>query len=35
MVAARPFIEKNFHPTVVVGGYFKVKLYPIITEIRP
>lgn len=26
MVAARPFIEKNFHPTVIVGAYFKVNL---------
>jgi len=24
MLAARPFIEKNFHPTVVVSGYYKV-----------
>jgi len=24
MVAARPFIEKNFHPTIVVGAYYKV-----------
>jgi len=23
MLAARPFIEKNFHPTVVVSGYYK------------
>ena len=23
MVAARPFIEKNFHPTVIVSGYFR------------
>ena len=24
MVAARPFIEKNFHPTIIVGAYYKV-----------
>lgn len=24
MVAARPFIEKNIHPTVIVNGYFRV-----------
>lgn len=23
MVAARPFIEKNIHPTDIVSGYFK------------
>lgn len=23
MVAARPFIEKNFHPTVIVSGYYR------------
>lgn len=23
MVAARPFIEKNIHPTVIVNGYFR------------
>lgn len=23
MVAARPFIEKNIHPTEIVNGYFK------------
>ena len=23
MMAARPFVEKNIHPTEIVGGYFK------------
>ena len=23
MVAARPFIEKNIHPTEIVNGYFR------------
>ena len=23
LVAAKPFIEKNIHPTEIVGGYFK------------
>jgi T-complex protein 1 subunit gamma len=23
MVAAKPFIEKNIHPTVVCGAYYK------------